>query len=341
MSDTVAANRKSRKKIHIDTSAKKTICHGHATKAFACLAIVAFMGFLLAKPQYYLDSARRGLSLFASSVLPSLFPFYFCSLLLTYMGAVSAISRAGAKGVKLLFNAPKESAYVLFLSMLCGYPVGASTIYELYSAGVISQNDAKRICSFCSTSGPVFMIGTIGGAIFDNTKVGLIILAAHYLGAIANGLLYRKRKSDDTATAFSSKTDIDDILSCAISKATINMLYVGGYIVICGMIVDTLELVGIRNVVAPFGDASQPVLAVIYSFVEMTRASIECSKCANIRLATILCAGAVSFGGLSVTLQSYTFLSKCNVRFFELILKKLTQCALSMVLAFIFGILTF
>lgn len=309
----------------------------NATKIISCLAIVAFMGFMIAKPEYYLNSARRGLSLFATSVLPSLFPFYFCSLLLTYMGAVRAISKAGAKTVKLMYNAPKESAYVLFLSMLCGYPVGASTIYELYGAGVISQKDAKCVCSFCSTSGPIFMIGTIGGAIFQNQKVGLVVLAAHYLGAIVNGFLFRKRKSENDACAFSTQKDVDGILSRAISKATINMLYVGGYIVLCGMIIDTLELVGIRNLLDNFGSAGEPILSVIYALVEMTRASIECSKCGNLQLATTLCTGAVSFGGLSVTMQNYTFLSKCGVGFFELMLKKFTQCCFAMLFAFLLG----
>lgn len=307
-------------------------------KVFACTAVIAFMAFMLAKPDYYLDSARRGLSLFASSVLPSLFPFYFCSLLLTYMGAVGTISKAGAKSVKLLYNAPKESAYVLFLSMLCGYPVGASTIYELYNAGVISQKDAKCVCSFCSTSGPVFMVGTIGGAIFANQKVGLIVLAAHYAGAIVNGLIYRKKKDDSRdVRAFSSQSDVDGLLSRAISKATINMLYVGGYIVICGMIVDTLELVGIRDALSHLAGASEPVLSAIYSLIEMTRASIECSKCQNLQLGVTLCTGAVSLGGLSITLQNYTFLSKCGVGFLELTLKKGTQCAISMVFAFLLG----
>lgn len=309
----------------------------NASKIISCLAIVAFMCFMLAKPEYYLNSARRGLSLFATSVLPSLFPFYFCSLLLTYMGAVGAISKVGAKSVKLMYNAPKESAYVLCLSMLCGYPVGASTIYELYSAGVISQKDAKCSCSFCSTSGPIFMIGTIGGAIFKNQKVGLIVLAAHYLGAIVNGFLYRKRKSSDEASAFSVQNDVDGILSRAISKATVNMLYVGGYIVLCGMIIDTFELLGIRNLLENFGAAGEPILSVIYSLVEMTRASIECSKCGNLQLATALCAGAVSFGGLSITMQNYTFLSKCGVGFFELMLKKFTQCCFAVLFAFLLG----
>ena len=96
----------------------------NASKIISCLAIIAFMGFMLAKPEYYLNSARRGLSLFATSVLPSLFPFYFCSLLLTYMGAVGAISKLGEKPVKLMEiligNSTKEGEVVMDFAMGIG-----------------------------------------------------------------------------------------------------------------------------------------------------------------------------------------------------------------------------
>lgn len=306
------------------------------SKIIACMSLIAFMVFMLVKPEYYLASARKGLSLFASSVLPSLFPFYFCSLMLTYMGAVKGISKLGAKPVKLLYNTPKESAYALFLSVLCGYPVGASTCEELYKAGVLSQKDVKSTCAFCSTSGPIFMIGTIGGAIFSDTRIGWIVLASHYLGASINGLIFRKRKSDSDGVAFALQTDTDAILSKAISKATINMLYVGGYIVICGMLVDTLELVGLKNLLS-FSSNPDAVASVIYGAIEMTRGCLECANCSSLHLACVLCTGAVSFGGLSVTLQNYTFLSRCGVRLVDIGLRKITQCALSMVIAFLFG----
>ena len=306
------------------------------SKIIACTSLIAFMAFMLVKPDYYLSAARKGLSLFASSVLPSLFPFYFCSLMLTYMGAVKGISKLGAKPVKLLYNTPKESAYALFLSILCGYPVGASTCEELYKAGALSQKDVKSVCSFCSTSGPIFMIGTIGGAIFSDTRVGWIVLASHYLGALLNGLIFRKRKSDSEDVAFALQTDTDAILAKAISKATVNMLYVGGYIVICGMLVDTLELIGLKDLLSfmPNPDAAA---SVIYGAIEMTRGCLECASCSSLHLACVLCTGAVSFGGLSVTLQNYTFLSRCGVKLADIGLRKIIQCALSMAIAFLLG----
>ncbi|MCM1456130.1 MAG: hypothetical protein NC037_06375, partial [Bacteroides sp.] len=219
-------------------------------KIIACVAIIAFMVMMLVKPDYYLDSARRGLSLYATSVLPSLFPFYFFSLLLTYIGSAKTISKIFQKPVRFLYNAPKESAYVLLLSMLSGYPVGASMTAELYSAGAISGKEAKAIASFASTSGPIFMLGTVGSAIFSDARVGVIVLVSHYLAALINGLIFRvrdrkniisseKRKSKKSAdtqslspapeVAIMSNQDVDSIMSKAIANATLSMLYVGGY----------------------------------------------------------------------------------------------------------------
>lgn len=310
----------------------------HAPKMVSCVFTLAFMAFMLAKPEYYLDSARKGLALFATSVLPSLFPFYFCSLLLTYSGAVGAISKLGEKPVKFMYNAPKECAYALFLSMLCGYPVGASTISELYEGGVITSRDAKKACAFCSTSGPIFMIGTIGGAIFHDTRVGWIVLCSHYLGAIVNGLLYRKKADAQPTVHTLAANDVDGILSKVVAKATVNMLYVGGYIVICGMLVDTLSLIGFDNTTSSLPSLlGQSLNAIVYGLIEMTRGGIACAKIDNLQLATSVACGIVSLGGLSVTLQNYTFLSKAGVGFFEMILRKITQCIISALLAYIIG----
>ena len=102
------------------------------------------MCLLIAKPDYFLQSATAGLALFATSVLPAVFPFFFCATLLTAMGASTSVARLGAKPVRMLFNAAPEGAYVLLLSMLSGYPIGAATIADLYKNGMLNTEEAIR-----------------------------------------------------------------------------------------------------------------------------------------------------------------------------------------------------
>lgn len=308
-------------------------------KIIAAAGVAAFMLMMLAAPSFYLDSARRGLSLYATSVLPSLFPFYFCSLLLTYIGAAKTVSGLLGKPMQLLYRAPKVSAYVLALSMLSGYPVGASMTAELYAAGVIDGKEAKCIASFASTSGPIFMLGTVGSAIFGDMRVGAIVLAAHYISALLNGLIYRMRKGGENTKTFVPPQEYDDLLSKTISTSTLNMLYVGGYIVLCGMLVDTLSLVGLNELISShLGGAAQPVQALLSGAIEMTRGCLAAAECTYRPIAVALAAGIVSLGGLSVTLQNFTFLSKCGMKAHEVAIRKITQCILAFVVAFLLAL---
>lgn len=298
------------------------------------------MVMMLVDPSYYLESATRGLTLFATTVLPSLFPFFFCATLLTKIGGASVISNVLKKPVKLLFNSPPEGAYVMTLSMLSGYPVGAGMISELYRGGAITTDEAKTICAYASTSGPVFMLGTLGSAIFHNPAVGIIALSAHYLAAILNGVIFRTRKNAKRSEAHPA--DIlgsDNALSESITRATASMLAVGGFIVIAGMLVDTLAkfdlLLLLSNNLPP--DAAQTLTALLYGLIEMTRGSLECAKIPDLQLATALAAALISFGGISVFMQSYNFLSPCKIKAREFVLRKLCQSLLTFVFAFLYG----
>lgn len=333
-----------------------------AGKLFAGLAIAAFMAMMLSRPDYYLASARKGLALYATSVLPSLFPFYFCSLLLTNIGAARTVSDIFGKPVKLLYGVPSESAYVLLLSMISGYPVGASLTAELYGAGALTKEQAKAVASFASTSGPIFMLGTVGSAIFQDVRVGAVVLAAHYIAALINGLIFGLRGKDGLRRLFKKRgkrenstsqnppfpqnvrlltgAEYDNLLSKTISGATLNMLYVGGYIVLCGMLVDTLPLLKVDILLenAVGFEASRPILAALYGLIEMTRGCIASAECSVLPLSVALCAGVVSLGGLSVTLQNYTFLSRCDMKLHEILVRKLCHSAIAAALGYLLGL---
>ncbi len=311
------------------------------------------MAMMLARPDYYLASARKGLALYATSVLPSLFPFYFCSLLLTNIGAARTVSTLLGKPISKLYGTPKESAYVLLLSMMSGYPVGASMTAELYDAGIFSKDEAKAVSAFASTSGPIFMLGTVGSAIFHDMRVGAVILASHYAAALVNGLIFRMRKRKKPALKGGSeqnsatdvvatlRPDVDNILSKTISNSTLNMLYVGGYIVLCGMLVDTLPLLRLDVLLesALGADAGRAVFSLLCGGIEMTRGCIMGAEITRLPLAVGLCAGIISLGGLSVTLQNYTFLSRTGMKASEVLLRKFCHALIAAGLGAVFSLL--
>ena len=214
-----------------------------AKRVLPAAAVGVFMLLLIVRPDYFLNSAARGLLLFASSVLPAIFPFFFCSSLLTAMGAANSLSRLGARPVGVLFNSPPAGAYVLALSMLSGYPIGAATLSDLFRRGIVDAEEVKRIASFTSTSGPIFILGTVGSAVFGDPAAGAVILAAHYLAALTTGLVFRgRRKASGTSPVRVAAADADSALQQSIASSTLAMLAVGGYIVVGNMLIDALAL---------------------------------------------------------------------------------------------------
>lgn len=329
----------SRPQKQVFSSGKLSLKKVFSVKAFTVLLLSVFALLMIVKPSFYLDSARRGLSLFAGTVLPSLFPFYFCSLMLTKIGAAKVLSTLFQKPMFALYRTPKESAYVMLLSMLSGYPVGAACLKELYSAGAISTSDVRAISAFASTSGPIFMLGTVGAAIFHNVFCGVVVLVSHYLAAFLNGFIYRLKSPSPSQSVSPKAFDADKALGSAMSDTTLSMLLVGGYVVLAGMLADTLKLLKFDTfILSTCGSAGQPILSVTIGAIEMTRGAIECAKCSPL-LSLPLAAAVVSFGGLAVTLQTHSFLSACGMKAWEIILRKLIHSAIAFALALILSLI--
>lgn len=92
------------------------------------------------------------------------------------------------------------------MSIITGYPVGSKLIKDLFDSGKMTKNEAIKATSFCSNSGPMFILGSVAIGMFADKKMGIIILVSHILGALLNGLLFRnygkkhKRIKDKNAT---------------------------------------------------------------------------------------------------------------------------------------------
>ena len=313
------------------------------------LVIIVFMGLMLAFPEHYMKATGRGLALFASNVLPAMFPFLFLNTMLSNTKAIPFINKAFEKPVNKIFGVVKEGAFVLISALICGYPIGAVTTARLYENGDISRDDVRSFLPFTSLAGPVFILSTVS-SIFEDKNVGLVVLISHYVGTFINGLLWRfvshtrarkrnhienGRVAQNTSTILSADLATHNLLGEAVTSSALSMLTVGGYIVLFGLVVDTFTLL-------PFWGDLPAILRVVFTFpVEMTRGVVEASTLASLPLAVGFATLSVTFGGVSVLAQQYHFLSKCNCGVFDLILPKISQGILGFFSALIFSIIIF
>ena len=285
----------------------RTFIRNEQVKKLANIAIVfcfAFIALALIDVPAFIENSRRGVLLFGTNVLPVLFPFFLISSLLIELG---------------LFRMFRPPAAVFLLSFLSGYPTGAQMLSQLYQRGEISRNDAIKTATYTSAASPIFVIATLGTCFYASTKLGIIIFTATALGALVNGLFYRRIKFKNTPATPPKilKTHTDYNLPESISKALYasiqNTLAVGGLIVIFYI------------ACAPFG-------VVLASVLEMTTGVFLASTAHPLNY--ILPCAIVSFGGLCVALQGFLFLKDLKMPFWFYLLYKTTHtiCATAAVL---------
>ena len=106
-------------------------------------------------------AAKNGLKLWANNVVPSLFPFFVATNLLSYTNICEKMSRLFSKIMKPLFNVPGNASYAFILGLISGYPVGAKIVTELINSGYCTKDEGSRMLAFTNNSGPLFIIGTI------------------------------------------------------------------------------------------------------------------------------------------------------------------------------------
>ena len=308
-----------------------------AVNALICALTIA----LAVDPKQCIASVHSALGMFVQSVLPALLPYFFFTKLLTSLGAARAIGDLFRRPVALLYNAPPIGGYVCLMSLLSGYPVGARLLGDLYKAGVIDGADARCISSFASTSGPLFVVGTVGTAMFGSPRLGYALLACHVAGALLNGLLYRRRKTSMRRAAFVPPCT-DNVLASAMTDSILSVALVGGYIAVFGLAIDLLISTGILGAIASplakllFALGQDPRVAnsLAAGAIELTRG---CKLLSEIGLesktALPYLAGMLSFGGVAIAVQSLSFCSVCGIRIGFFALTKATQAAITISLA--------
>lgn len=308
-------------------------------KIIPTIAILSVMAAIIIDPPKYILSAQNGMILFAMTVLPALFPFFFFSKLLCVFEADVAMGNMLKRPLRCLYNAPSCGGYILTMSLMCGYPIGARLISDYYNDNIINKQESISLSALASTAGPLFILGTIGSIILNNRTAGIIILVSHYLSALINGVVYR----NNGKIASSQEPTINPTtLKDSIYMAVISILIVGGYIIVFNIICDVLINTGIIEklsvFVSPlFSNASEGVLL---SIIEVTRGSVIIGKSdVSIISKTATIAAAVTFGGLSIIIQSITFLEKTGIKPLSFIMIKLTQCIIAYVIAYILAII--
>ncbi len=306
-----------------------------------CAAIFVCITILISSPSIYIKSTFNGIMVWATIVLPSLLPFFFLTKILINFKCLYTFSSKFSSICKKLYNCHGISAYIFLMSVVSGYPVGAKLISEFHKNNIIDTGQAHRLISFCSTSGPMFIIGSVGASLFCSKIAGIIIFLAHIMSSLLNGLLYRKVKLfTHNPINIQPSFNTENMLSDSMYNSIISVLCVGGFIAISFMLVDMFSNL---NIFYPLESLINILLhplkisagkPISYGIVEVTKGCIELSSLhLPIFIMIPIATGLISFGGISVHLQSLSFLQSCKIKYRFFLLTKITHCIISIIVS--------
>jgi len=284
-------------------------------------------------------SASRGLNLWLNVVFPSLFPFFVASEILYRTGFIKSLGILLEPIMRPLFNVPGCGSFALAMGITSGYPVGAKLTAKMREEKLLTKTESERLLSFTNNSGPLFIIGAVAVGMFNNPKIGFVLLFCHILACITVGIFFRfygsrktrVKNSDSSNTlkkfkkelANTESVNIGEILGDSIRSSINTILAIGGFIILFSVIINLLLETGIINTAAaffsllfPIESISREIISSILSgFFEITTGINMISKLEEISFTQQLSAISLVLGwaGLSVHFQVNSIISKTDI----------------------------
>lgn len=250
------------------------------------------------------EGALNGLEYCFKMLIPSLFPFMAISSFIVKSGLSYKLGRPFRLIMKKLFGLQSSFAPVILLSVLGGYPVGAKGISALFESGCVSREQAEKAAMFAVCSGPGFLVNFVGVSLYNNEKIGFIILASQVISVILIGIVLnlcdknRNNYISDKELYSKSTSLSSSIVESAADSSR-------GILSICTFVVLFSAFTGILNSVVGEGIFKNCILCLLEVCSAVNSLSKDCS--------VEFVAFAVGFGGLSVHFQIFSSLGKLRI----------------------------
>ena len=173
-----------------------------------------------------LTATKNGLALWATCVVPALFPFFVVTNVLTQTKVVSFVGRLLDKFMRPFFNVPGVGGFAFIMGLISGYPVGAKIVSDFRENGLVTKDEGERMLAFTNNSGPLFIISSVGISLFGDTKTGMLLLLTHILSCITVGIILGKfsKKSDEDFRKLYSQRHFNNTISSSYASNVKNRI---------------------------------------------------------------------------------------------------------------------
>ncbi len=262
----------------------------------------AAMLLLILDAKQAVSAAAEGTKICLYTLLPSVFPFIFISILLN--SSLSNMKFSVLKPIGKAFRLPGKAENLLLSGFLGGYPVGAQSITDAWKNGTISKSQAHRLLSFCSNAGPAFIFGFVANG-FSNRYIPWIIWLIHILSAliVAQCLPYKKENTSESIMHPSIN------LTTALNRTILVMAQICGWVIIFRVIIGFINK-WIKRLLSP------SVSIWVSGLLELTNGCIAAEAIQAEGLRFVLICTFISLGGLCVLAQTMSVTTGLGIGFY-------------------------
>ena len=278
----------------------------------------AGMTVLILDSRTAIAGAVAGIDICIKTLIPSLFPFFVLSILLT--GSVLGRPVNLLRPVARLCRIPAGCESLLAIGFLGGYPVGAQNVAFARESGVLSSKDAGRMIVFCNNAGPAFMFGFLS-QMFQNPICPWLLWMIHMSSAIVLGLLLPGGGDRNVAMPCTQNLTF----SHALDKSIKVMARVCGWVILFRIILEFLQG-SVLNCLPVTGQV------LVAGLLELSNGCLWLRALPSEGLKFILSAVMLSFGGMCVYLQTRSIAANVSMDLY--IPGKMLQGCISFLLSY-------
>lgn len=264
-----------------------------------------------------LSGAAEGLELCLKTVIPALFPFFILSILLT--SSLSGTEFMLLRPLGRLFRIPRGCETILLSAFLGGYPVGAQAVASALEGGQLRREQANRMLTFCSNAGPSFLFGILAPQ-FSARRYAWLLWGVHILSALAVSFVFPAKDAASTTPTPHKNWNMAQVMK----KAVHVMASVCGWVILFRVLLRFLDRWFLWML-------PLPAHVLVTGLLELTNGCCSLSQVSSEGLRFVIGALMVSFGGICVTMQTFSVSEGLNMRFY--IIGKILQTLFSLLLA--------
>lgn len=281
-------------------------------KYFYSIIVIIFTIILFIKHSIVSNNIIIACNLFLYKIFPSLFPIFIISSLLINLNFINIINILFSKVNCKLFKISNNLSYILFMSMISGFPSSAKIAHDMYKNNYITKDEVQKIILYTHFANPLFIINMIP----NDYK---IILFSHYISNFIIAIIVRNKYSKNTFNKkINSSKNLVDVLTESIHSSINTLLFIFSTIVLF-YIISTILNNDITNI---FLELSQGI-----NFLNTYDISYKYKL--------MLLGALLSFGGVCIHFQVYGILSDIKIKYTPYLLSRLFQSLLTVIIIYL------